>query len=133
MVNSYSYRVIFSREDNAWVGLCSEFPSLSHVSYDQLEALSGINSLVDSVVTDMLESGETIPEPISSKSYSGKISTRITPELHRDLAIEAAEFGVSINKIVNQKLSRPSTIVNTKAINTKKSSSYDGQVQLCAS
>lgn len=108
MVNHYSYRVIFSGEDNAWVGLCAEFPSLSHISDDQLEALSGINSLVEAVVEDMLENGEKPPEAISSKLYSGKISTRVTPEMHRDLAMEAAEAGVSINRLVNQKLSRPS-------------------------
>ncbi|WP_370569803.1 toxin-antitoxin system HicB family antitoxin [Sphaerospermopsis sp. LEGE 00249] len=31
-----------------------------------------------------------MPEPIAEKTYSGKFQVRITPELHRKLAIEAA-------------------------------------------
>jgi predicted HicB family RNase H-like nuclease len=48
----------------------------------------------------MKKTGETIPEPIASKNY------RVPPEVHRQLAIEAAESGVSINRIVSAKLSQ---------------------------
>lgn len=39
-------------------------------------------------------------EPV--KQYSGKFNTRITPELHQQLAIFAASQGCSINDIVNK-------------------------------
>ena len=45
------------------------------------------------------ERGET-PE----KPYSGKILLRISPELHRGLAIEAERAGVSFNALVATKL-----------------------------
>ncbi len=41
MSRHYSYRVVFSREDGEWVGLCTEFPSLSHLATDQVEAMRG--------------------------------------------------------------------------------------------
>ena len=47
---------------------------------------------------------EAIPEPIAIKSYSGKFMVRIPPEIHRMLAIQAAESGVSLNRLVSSKL-----------------------------
>jgi predicted HicB family RNase H-like nuclease len=38
--------------------------------------------------------------------YSGHFMVRVTPVLHRQLAIEAAESGVSVNRLANDKLSR---------------------------
>lgn len=49
----YTYRVICSEEDNQYVGLCAEFPSLSWLDADQSKALSGIIELVAAVVADM--------------------------------------------------------------------------------
>ena len=46
----------------------------------------------------MLENGEEIPIPISSRNYSGKFMVRIPPEVHRHLALEAIEAGVSLNR-----------------------------------
>ena len=52
----------------------------------------------------MQENGESIPEPITDRSYSGKFQVRIPPEQHRNLAIQAAEQGVSLNRFVSAKL-----------------------------
>lgn len=106
MVNyeHYSYRVIWSTEDEEFVGLCAEYPSLSYLDEDRLAALNGITDLVKTVVTDMEANGEKVPEPISEKKYSGKFQVRITPERHRMLTIEAAEQNVSLNRYVSDKL-----------------------------
>jgi predicted HicB family RNase H-like nuclease len=53
----------------------------------------------------MHHNGETPPAPISSKSFSGKFVVRIPPEVHRALAIKAAEEGISLNRLVSAKLS----------------------------
>ena len=49
--------------------------------------------------------GEAVPEPIACRRYSGKFMVRIPPDVHRDLAIRAAESGISINRVVSAKLS----------------------------
>ena len=100
----YAYRVVWSVEDEEFVGLCAEFPSLSYLDEDHLKALEGISNLVKDIVADMLANGEHIPTPISEKSYSGKFQVRITPERHRMLAIEAAEQNVSLNRLISDKL-----------------------------
>jgi len=100
----YSYRVTWSEEDQEYVGLCVEFPSASWLAATHEAALKGIRKLVASMVADMKKSGEVIPEPIATRSYSGKFMVRVPPEVHRKLALKAAENGVSLNRLASAKL-----------------------------
>jgi predicted HicB family RNase H-like nuclease len=106
MVNHehYTYRVTWSPDDQEYVGLCAEFPSLSYLDENREAALKGIVDLVSDIVEDMSNNGEPIPEPIAEKTYSGKFQVRIPPHQHRMLAIQAAEEGVSLNRYVSSKL-----------------------------
>jgi predicted HicB family RNase H-like nuclease len=101
----YTYRVTWSEEDNEYVGLCAEFPSLSWLAVTPEMALKGIRKLVAEVVKDMLNNGENVPVPIACKQYSGKFMVRVSPDIHRNLAIQAAETGVSIDRIASSRLS----------------------------
>jgi predicted HicB family RNase H-like nuclease len=102
----YTYRVIWSEDDREYVGLCTEFPSLSWLGKTPEAALKGIREVVEGVIKDMRRDGEEIPQPISSRRFSGKFMVRVPPEVHRNLAIQAAEAGVSLNRIAGSKLSR---------------------------
>ena len=106
MDDHYTYRVTWSEEDQEYVGLCTEFFSLSWLASAPEEALAGIRQVVADVVADLLASGEPVPEPLSGKKFSGHFMVRIPPELHRRLAVEAAESGVSLNRLAADKLSR---------------------------
>lgn len=101
----YSYRVVWSEEDKEYVGFCAEFPSLSWLSQSPEDALHGIRKVVAEVIEDMKKSDEPIPEPVTSKRYSGKFIVRVPPEVHRRLALEAAESGVSLNRLASARLS----------------------------
>ena len=103
-LDRYTYRLTWSEEDEEHVGLCAEFPSLSWLDSTPEKALAGIRKLVKEVLTDIAKSGEIIPEPISLKNYSGKFMVRVPPETHRMLAVQAAESGVSLNRLVSSKL-----------------------------
>lgn len=102
----YSYRVTWSEEDNEYVGLCVEFPSLSWLEAEPEAALRGIRKVVADVVADLLANGEHIPAPLAGKKYSGHFMVRVPPDLHRQLVMEAAESGVSLNRLASDKLSR---------------------------
>lgn len=102
----YTYRVTWSEDDNEYVGLCAEFPSLSWLADTPETALRGIRKTVANVVRDMKNNNETIPEPIDSKKYSGKFMVRIPPQIHKTLAIQAAESHISLNRLISSKLSR---------------------------
>jgi predicted HicB family RNase H-like nuclease len=100
----YTYRITWSPEDQEYVGVCVEFPSLSWLSIDPESALKGIRQLVSEVIDQMKSKGESPPIPLSTKSYSGKFVLRVTSDIHRQLAIQAAEEGISLNRLVNSKL-----------------------------
>ena len=100
----YTYRVTWSEDDKEYIGLCAEFPSLSWIDSSPEAALNGVRNLVFDVVVDMKKNNETIPEPIASKHFSGKFIVRVPPEVHRRLALEASENGVSLNRLASAKL-----------------------------
>jgi predicted HicB family RNase H-like nuclease len=102
----YTYRVTWSEDDREYVGLCAEFPSLSWLASSPEAALRGIRSVVADVVTDMKKTGEELPEPLAERHFSGKFMVRVPPGVHRNLAVEAAEAGVSLNRLASAKLSR---------------------------
>ena len=102
----YTYRVTWSEEDKEYVGLCAEFPSLSWLAPSPEAALRGIRAVVADAVKDMRANGETVPEPLSSRRFSGKFMIRVPPETHRRLAVEAAEAGVSLNRLASAKLTQ---------------------------
>ena len=100
----YAYRVLWSADDEEYVALCAEFPSLSFLAETQGEALEGINQTIEEVVLDMENNNEEVPEPINEMKFKGKFMTRTTPEIHRNLFLKAKELGISMNRLVNQKL-----------------------------
>ena len=104
----YTYRITWSEEDQEYIGLCVEFPSLSWLEDNPEAALAGIRRMVADVVKEMKANKETPPAPISSKQFSGKFMVRIPPELHRKLVLEAQEEGISLNRLASDRLSRSS-------------------------
>lgn len=103
-MDKYAYRVMWSEEDQEYVGLCAEFTSLSWLEETPTDALSGIQKLVSEVIAELKKQSKEVPEPFSIRSYSGKLSLRVPPETHRLLAIQAAESGVSLNRYISSKL-----------------------------
>ena len=103
-INHYTYRVTWSAEDNEHVGLCAEFPSLSWLAATPERALSGIRQVVADSVADLKTSGEPVPEALADRKFSGRFMVRIPSSVHRALATEAAEQGLSINRLVSAKL-----------------------------
>jgi predicted HicB family RNase H-like nuclease len=103
-VEKYTYRVFWSEEDEEFVGLCAEFPSLSWLDASRDAALAGIVRVVTDAVADMADNGEAVPEPVAARTYSGELRVRMAPGLHKRLAIEAAEKGTSLNRVIVNKL-----------------------------
>ena len=103
-INHYTYRVTWSAEDNEHVGLCAEFPSLSWLAATPEKALAGVRRVVKDVVTELQATGEGVPDPLADRKYSGRFIVRVPSLVHRALATEAAEQGVSINRLVSAKL-----------------------------
>lgn len=104
-IDQYTYRVSWSEEDQEYIASCTEFRSVSWLDATPEAALAGVRKVVFECVEDMKDAGEALPDPLSVKSFSGRFMVRVPPQLHRQLATLAAEFGVSLNRLVSHKLS----------------------------
>ena len=102
----YTYRVTWSEEDGEHIGLCAEFPSLSWLAKTPEGALRGVRRLLSQVIADMEDNGEQVPDPLACRKFSGRFLIRVPPDVHRELAVEAAEAGVSLNRLASAKLTR---------------------------
>ena len=102
--NRYTYREEWSEEDGIYIGRCLEFPSLAAHGSSPEAALVEIRAVIVAVVEDLRAANEPIPEPLASRPYSGKLVLRLPKDLHRDVAIRAAEEGVSINQYLLSRL-----------------------------
>ena len=103
-IDHFTYRVTWTPEDGEHVGLCTEFPSLTWLAKTPESALRGIRHLVSEVVIDMQANGEVVPVALAEKNYSGEFRVRIPPQVHRSLAMKAAEEGISLNRLASAKL-----------------------------
>ena len=104
-VSHYAYRVVWAAEDQEFVATCAEFPSLSWLAPDQVEALQGLETLVSDVLDDLEAEGAELPQPLAERPYSGKLNLRLGSHLHRRVALEAAEAGLSLNSYLVRKVS----------------------------
>jgi predicted HicB family RNase H-like nuclease len=103
-VEQYLYSVGWSEEDEAFVARIAEFPSLAAHGETQEAAMLEIKNVVEVVLKDLSESEEPIPEPFGKRSFSGKLVLRMPEYMHRQLALEAMQQGVSLNQLLNLKL-----------------------------
>jgi len=101
MFEHYTYRVTWSEEDQIYIGLCAEMPSLSWLASSREKALKGISSVVKDVVFDMKKNNEAVPVAIAERKFSGEFKLRVPPQKHRELVLHALEQGVSLNRYIN--------------------------------
>jgi len=62
--------------------------------------------VVERAIKEMEETGMPLPPDTPDKDYSGKLALRISPDLHRKIAIKAHQTGESINKFVQTTLEK---------------------------
>ena len=103
-LNKYTYRAEWSEEDGVFVARALEVPSILAHADTASEAIKELQIPLKLALEAMDEEGEKIPEPISLNKFKGKFLVRTTPELHKEITIQAAESGVSVNQFVLTKL-----------------------------
>ncbi|MDE6607311.1 MAG: type II toxin-antitoxin system HicB family antitoxin [Lachnospiraceae bacterium] len=95
---NYNGTVEYSREDNCLFGKVIGLKSL--LSYEG-ESLSELEQDFQNVIEEYLDvCKEQNMEP--EQPYKGSFNVRITPELHRMIALYALEHGKSLNAAVEE-------------------------------
>lgn len=100
----YAYRVTWVPEDEEFVATCLEIPGQSYAAELPETALAGLRKQLIDYVADCEGNGEAVPEPLSTRSYSGTITVTVGKELHRRLALEAAGQGIGLDLHATRKL-----------------------------
>lgn len=89
----YSYNVIWSPDDKAFIRRVLEFSSLAAHGSTQEKALREIRSVVKYAPEDLTDSRDLAPEPLSKRSFSGtlnvrgRLSSRTVPRAQCPLAL----------------------------------------------
>src|ERR1035437_3661034 len=92
--------VHFSADDNVFYGKIEGINDLITFEGETVKELTdAFQYVVDEHIKDC-EAEETEPE----KSYKGSFNVRLTPDLHRKIALSAKMRGESINKFVSDTL-----------------------------
>ncbi len=105
LINKLTYRAEWSDDDKVYVAYAIELPSVKAHGKTAEEAIKEVKIPIEETLEWMSEEGEQLPEPISLQHFKGNLTVRTTPERHREIAIRAAESGVSINQYILSKIS----------------------------
>lgn len=105
IVEKYSYRVEWSEEDATYLSSCAELPTLQAHGKTMELALKHIKQAVKATVAWMQEEKEPLPDPFGTRQFKGHLTLRTSPDVHRKLAVLAAEQKISINQFILSRLS----------------------------
>jgi len=94
---------IFIDEDGEWVASLAELPAVSDFADSAEGALQELDIAWAAVKESYLAKEKAVPVAPARKQYSGRFNVRVDKRLHRDLAVEAAREGVSLNALVSRK------------------------------
>ena len=95
---NYNGTVEYSREDNCLFGKVVGIKSLLSYEGDSIKELEhDFQNAIDDYLEDCKERNVRPEQP-----YKGTFNVRISPELHRNIAIYAIEHGKSLNAAVEE-------------------------------
>jgi predicted HicB family RNase H-like nuclease len=91
-------------EEDDWVTHFEELPNVSAFGPTPEEALNQLEVAWEAMKESYQNHGEPVPVAPAKKDYSGHFNIRVDKRVHRALAVEAAQVGLSLNALVAQKL-----------------------------
>lgn len=94
---AYSFRVVWSKEDEAFIATCPEFEGLSAFGDTADQALAEAQVALSLMIEAYHAEGWELPAAASLSSYSGQFRLRVPRSLHARLADAAEADGVSLN------------------------------------
>ncbi len=104
---------LFLDDDGEWLAHFVEMPNISAFGESPETALKELETAWNVTKESYVKNGESVPLAPSKRQYSGQFNVRIDKRIHRNLAIEAARAGISLNALVAQKLAQSSNNVST--------------------
>lgn len=95
---------VFLDEDGDWLAHFCELPEVSAFAKTPEKALHELELAWALYKESCLAIKKPIPVPARLREFSGTFNVRIDKRVHKSLAIEAENAGISLNALVAQKL-----------------------------
>lgn len=104
----YKYKIdlVWDEEDKIYVAQVPELDGCMSHGKTEFEALRNVQKAMDGWIKTAKEFKMNIPEPIPQKKFSGSFNVRVPKEVHRNLALKAAEEHISLNHLISQILAK---------------------------
>jgi predicted HicB family RNase H-like nuclease len=93
-------------EDGDWLAYLVELPNVSAFADRPEAAVKELRTAWEAVKESYRKHRQPIPVAPARRKYSGQFNVRIDKRVHRALAMEAAQAGISLNALVSQKLAK---------------------------
>jgi len=96
--------VEWSAEDRCYVGIAPPLIGQSCHGASEAEVLTQLQTIVEEWVETLIEEGKPLPASTANRKFSGKFVVRLSPEIHRKVALKAMARGDSLNQYVAETL-----------------------------
>ncbi len=101
--DGYSVNLLLD-DDGDWLAHLVELPHVSAFASSPEKAIGELKGAWKAVKESYTERQESIPVAPARKHYSGAFNVRVAREVHRKLAVKAAQEGVSLNALISKVL-----------------------------
>jgi predicted HicB family RNase H-like nuclease len=91
-------------EDHCYVGSAPPLIGQSCHGKTEADVLAQLQTIVEEWVATLLADGKPLPGGTANRKFSGKFIVRISPEIHRKVALKAMARGDSLNEFVSDTL-----------------------------
>ena len=102
--DNYLKVVEWSEEDQCYVGTAPGLIIGGVHGKSQDNVFKELCVAVEEAVSTLRKEGKPLPSETADKHFSGKIALRISPSLHKKIAIKAQQRGESINRFIQEQL-----------------------------
>ena len=103
---SLPYKAEITHDEDGWFAKVPELPGCMTWA----DSYAALGPMIEDAkfgwIEDALEHGDPVPEPRGTYDFSGKVNLRMPKGLHRDLARQAEDEGVSLNQLMVSHLAR---------------------------
>ena len=99
-------RLFHAEQDAGFSAEVLEFPGCFSSGDSAEEAMANLEDAMTVWVESQLDQGRRIPEPLSEREYSGRVTFRMPPGTHEEAARLAAVQGVSLNRWLSDAVAR---------------------------
>jgi predicted HicB family RNase H-like nuclease len=96
--------VEWSDADRCYIGSAPPLVGQSCHGKTEAAVLAQLQTIVEEWVEILIADGQPLPPGTAHRKFSGKFVVRLSPEIHRKVALKAMARGASLNEFVSETL-----------------------------